>query len=93
MNRAPRISISVDPTDLETGNQESDVMDESLYLAAIRTAVLARWPDAKITCLQVGLRQSDEWCRLNGADSDEVCDVVDSIDTTDEALYPTLDED
>ena len=83
----PRIEISICPTGLEVGE---DVMDAEAYLDAIRTAVLATWPDARIATLQVGYRQGDEWFRLNGRDSDAVRAVVDCIDCSDEKLYPPV---
>ena len=86
-----KISISIDPVNMEAGPNEGDVLDETAYLAAIRQAVETRWPNARITCLQVGYNQGDEWFRLNGADSEEVRECVCEIDTSDEALYPAID--
>jgi len=86
-----KISISIDPTDMETGPNDGDVLDEAAYLSAIREAIEDRWPNARIICLQVGYSQGDGWYRLDGADSDEVRECVSAIDTSDEALYPATD--
>jgi hypothetical protein len=79
------ISISICPTRLEAGN--GDVLDEDSYLDAIRQAVADNWTNARITCLQIGYDQGDDWARLNGRESRELYEMIDSIDTTDPALY------
>jgi len=94
-----KISLSIDPTALETGNTEADVMDEGLYLTAIQEAVEREFPDAKWSCLQRGYRQGDAWLRVWGDDGKEsetltekVGEIIEAIDTTDESLYSDLDE-
>ncbi len=79
------ISISICPTRLEFDN--GDCMDEEAYLAAIRQAVHERWPDARIDTLQVGYSQGDDWATVDGRESDELTEVIDSIDTSDPSLF------
>lgn len=79
-----KISISICPTNLEIGG---DLLDEELYLSKIREVVIARWPTAKITTLQIGYRQGDEWFTFDGCESDELQTLVSEIDTSDETLY------
>ncbi|HYG78667.1 MAG TPA: hypothetical protein VEK08_26945 [Planctomycetota bacterium] len=78
-----KISISICPTNLEVG---SDVMDEYKYLARIEEVVTEAYPDAKITC-QVGHRQGDEWFKIDGKSSEELYELVQGIDCSDESLY------
>lgn len=85
------IRISICPTNMEVGS-EGDLLDEEAYLSAIRDAVESRWPDATISCLQVGYWQGDEWFALDGQRSDEVREIVEGIDTSDETLYAVVED-
>lgn len=59
-----RISISIDPTDLEF--PDGTRYDEEKLLASIRAYALTVYPDATFTTLQIGYRQGDCWERVNG---------------------------
>lgn len=60
------VSISICPTSMEFAN--GDRYSETALLDAIRQFVMKRHPQARITCLQVGYRQGDEWARIDGDD-------------------------
>ena len=80
-----RVRVSVCPTSLEFSN--GDMLAEDAYLASIRVGIYTRWPHAEIHTLQVGHRQGDEWCTLNGEDSDELLESVQSVDTSAEWMF------
>jgi hypothetical protein len=56
-------------------------------LDMIRDAVSEEYPGCEIRTLQVGYHQGDEWYRIDGEDSDELREFVQSLDYTDESLY------
>jgi hypothetical protein len=58
------ISISICPTSLEFSN--GDMYDQQSLLEAIREFATARYPDATVTCLQIGHRQGDAWATVDG---------------------------
>jgi hypothetical protein len=58
------VSISICPTSMEF--PDGSRYDEDLLLDAIRAFVNKRHPEARITCLQVGYRQGDEWAKIGG---------------------------
>lgn len=82
-----KISISICPTSLEYAN--GDRYDEHALLAAIRTYIEQRHPDATITCLQVGHRQGDEWAKIDGDSEagDELLSAFFSDHGADEDLF------
>ena len=82
-----KISISICPTNMEC---DGDILDEAALLSRIREVVEAKYPDATIQCLQVGYRQGDEWCQIDGRKSDALRSVVyEDVDWSDEELYET----
>jgi len=70
------ISISICPTSLEFAN--GDTYDKSALLEAIREFATARYPDATMTCLQIGHRQGDSWATVDG-DSGAGDDMMDAF--------------
>jgi len=82
-----KVSISICPTTLEFAN--GDFYDADKLLAAIRRHIEERYPKAKITCLQVGHRQGDEWSRVDGDDDagEELMDTFWSENVTDSRLF------
>ena len=61
-----RVSISICPTEMESGNQ-GDLYDKEALLDAIREFVAGRLGEsAEVTCLQVGHRQGDGWAKIDG---------------------------
>lgn len=82
-----KISISLDPTDLEYS--DGSRYDVEKLLARLREFVLAKYPDARITTLQVGHRQGDCWSLVDG-DEDLGSDLTDAFwakHAADEDLY------
>lgn len=82
------VSISICPTSMEFAS--GDRYSEPALLNAIRQFVMKRHPNARITCLQVGYRQGDEWARVDG-DDEAGCELMQEFwaatDTSDESLF------
>lgn len=73
---ATRISISIDPSDLEFA--DGSRFDSDKLLAAVREFAEAAHHGAIFTTLQIGHRQGECWARVNG-DEDVGSELIDAF--------------
>ena len=77
------IDISLCPTILEC---DGDIRCAGDVCNAVHRIVASRWPGANIS-VQIGYRQGDERCRLDGEESYDVHSAIMDVDWSDESLY------
>lgn len=83
----PRISISIDPADLEFA--DGSRLDSDKLLAAVREFAEAAHPDATFVTLQIGHRQGECWAWVDADTNagDELMDAFWAARGSDETLF------
>ena len=84
---AATIDISICPTDMEING---DILSEPAVEAKIREVCAEAYPGATVA-FQVGYSQGDAWRKVNGRHSDELDELIDNLDWSDESLYENND--